>query len=403
MFDIKTAREEMKKLHDEATAHVEKYSAADAQPTDEDTKAQDARFARLEKLRSDIEASEKLARFAFTKEEPKDGSKVTAKAVPVQKTPDHIAAELASKPRDSYSRDEYASGLSSWVRGDEREDYATITVSGNSAIVPQVVTSPITPIKYNCYRAAAEKLGFKPESYGNTAPAVSPVISSTSGGAIPEGTQNTQNDANPSIGNITLAAHGYQSKTYWYSNEMINAQSFDVTTSTLPALQGAREYGFASAISAALIADGSITQSVTSPTHNTVSLANLDSLIHAFNLFYDANKVIFLNMDVYNACESLLDSNGRPIFEMFTIQDESFKAYKGVPVFKHDSFQGFGTAGNILGYAVSFTGFRLRDEQEKLIKYVDSPNNVDMTGLNNVRYQGWGYVPAAVVKFVAGT
>jgi hypothetical protein len=108
-------------------------------------------------------------------------------------------------------------------------------------------------------------------------------------------------------------------------------------------------------------------------------------------------------MDVYNACESLTDSNGRPIFEMFTIQDESFKSYKGVPVFKHDSFQGFGTAGNILGYAVSFTGFRLRDEMEKLIKYTDNPDFVDMTGLNNVRYMGYGYVDQAVIKLVAGT
>lgn len=152
-----------------------------------------------------------------------------------------------------------------------------------------------------------------------------------------------------------------------------------------------------------MIADSGITQSVTSPTNSTIALGNLDSLIHKLSLAYDANKALFLNMDVYNACESLVDSNGRPIFEMFTIQDQSFVSYKGVPVFKHDSFQGFGTAGNILGYAISFTGFRLRDEQEKLIKYVDSPTNVDMTGLNNVRYQGNGYVPAAVVKFVAGT
>jgi hypothetical protein len=235
MFDIKVAREEMKKLHAEATGHHEKYSAdAAAKPTEDEVKAQEARIARLEKYEADIEASEKLARFAFTREEPKDGFKVTAKAVPVQKTADHIAAELAAKPRESYNREEYSAGLSSWVRGDEREDYATITVTGNTAVVPSVVVSPITPIKYNCYRAAAEKLGFKPESYGNTAPAVVPVISSTSGGLIPEGTQNSQNDASPSIGNMTLTAHGYQSKTYWYSNEFINAQSFDVTSTTLP-------------------------------------------------------------------------------------------------------------------------------------------------------------------------
>jgi hypothetical protein len=175
-----------------------------------------------------------------------------------------------------------------------------------------------------------------------------------------------------------------------------------VTTSTLPALQGAREYGFASAISAAIIADSTITTTVTTPSPTTIALATLDALVTASSLLYDQDKAIFVGMDTYHACEALTDSNGRPIFEMFTVQTENFMAYKGVPVFKHDTFQPLTTAGNVVGCLISFQGFRLRDETEKLVKYVDSPLFVDQTGLNNVRYQGWGYVPAAIIKLIAG-
>jgi HK97 family phage major capsid protein len=308
------------------------------------------------------------------------------------------------KAREAYSREEYAAELSAWAK-DEKDEYAAITVSGNSAIVPQSVSKPITPVTYNPFRAAYSKLGLTPESFGNTAPVVMPVITSTSGGLIPEGTLNTPNDASPAVGTIALSANGYQSKTYWYSNELINSESWDVTSSTLPALQGAREYGFAKAIVAAVKADSTSTfnTAVTTATHNTVTIDNLDDLIHSFTLPYDNNKAVFLGLDLWNACEKLKDSNGRPIFEMFTIQDQSFTSYKGVPVFKFDSFDAFTTAGNFVGMAVSFTGFKLRDELEKLIKYVDQSNYVDMTGLNDVKYQGYGYIGLAVTKFNCGT
>jgi HK97 family phage major capsid protein len=398
MIDIKATREQMQKIHAEASAHTEKYATADAvAPTAEETAAQEARFAQLDKMNKAIEEQEKLARFSFTKEQP-----VKATAVePAKQAAQHF--EPAALPQAT--KETYAKELSSWARSDEPETYATISVSGNAAIVPQIVVNPITPTKYNCYRAAYTALGLKPESFGNTAPAVVPVITSSSGGLIPEGVQNSSNDAAPAVATLTLTAHGYQSQTYWYSNELINAESFDVTSSTLPALQGAREYGFAKAISTAIIADATLA-TVSTATHSTLIIDNLDALIHAFSLLYDQNKVIFLNMDTYAAAETLKDSNGRPIFEFQTIQDQSFTSYKGVPVYKHDSFQALTTAGNVVGCAVSLTGFRLRDEQEKLIKYVDSPTFVDQTGLNNVRYQGWGYVngsTGAVVKLIAGT
>jgi HK97 family phage major capsid protein len=395
MFDIKTAREEMAKLHNEASQHVEKFSKAEVTATDDESTAQKARFERLEKLAADIDSAEKLAKYAFSKEQ----TTPTVKAVRDIKHPDHVAFE---SPAPAPTRETYAQQLSSWVRGDEREDYATITVSGNSAIVPVAVSAPLTPTKYNCYRAAYLKLGYKPESFGNTSPNVIPIITSTSGGLISEGTQDTAYDADPSVASMTLHAHGYQSKTYWYSNEMINAQQWDVTSSTLPALQGAREYGLASAISAAIIADDTITQSVSTASSTTITIDNLDDLIHSFALLYDADKVIFLNMDTYAACEQLKDSNGRPIFEFQTIQDDSFTSYKGVPVFKHDSFQELDSENNVVGCAISLRGFRLRDEMEKLIKYVDSPSFVDQTGLNDVAYHGFAYVPDAVTKLVAG-
>jgi HK97 family phage major capsid protein len=393
MFDIKTAREEMARIHADATSHVEKFAKDDAKPTDDEAKGQDARFARLEKLAADVDAAEKLAKFAFSGEQ-----KVSAKIVKDVKHPDQIVAETPAIA--DISREGYAKALSSWARGDDAEDYATITVSGNSSIVPKVVSQPITPVKTNVYRRAYAAMGLKPESYGNTAPAVTPVITSSAGGLIPEGTQNTSNDASPTIETITLNAHGYQSSTFWYSNEMINAQSWDVTTSTLPALQGARDYGFSKAITAALKADSGITQTSTTASTTTVVIDNLDALNQSFGMLYDSNKVIILSVTAYNLFERLKDSQGFPLLQRNDVQGEHFLAYKGTPVYKDDTLDAMGTSGNVVGIAISMNGFRMRDELEKLIKYVDSPTFVDQTGLNDVGYHGFGYVVEAVAKLL---
>jgi HK97 family phage major capsid protein len=395
MIDIKSAREEMARIHSEATAHVEKFSADTATATDDEAKAQDARFERMEKLAKQIDDSQKLAKFAFSKEQP-----VAARAILPAKSADQIAIE--SPMQVDQSREGYAKAVSEWVRtGEVPEAYATITTTtGSGILLPKIVSAPIFPIKTNVYRRALSALGQSPESYGTTATVASPVITPAAGGAITEGQQNTcGNDNAPSVGVINLAATGYHSGAFWYSNQVLMAETWDVTTSTLPALKAAEDYGFAKAITAAIKADSAITQTTATASISTLTLDNLDALNQLLLVPFDSNKFIILSTAAYNAAETLKDGQGFPIMARNDVQNDHFIAYKGTPVYKDDTLDAFG-ANNVMGFVISLNGFRMRDEMEKLVQYVNNPCYVDQTGLDYVRYQGFGYIIQAVGKLI---
>jgi len=331
MIDIKTAREDIAKLHADATAHLEKYSTEAAPEADQ--KAQDERFAKMEQLTAKVAEAEKLAKYAYSKQ-PANGHV----AIISDKSPDQVRIEVGNTV--DTSREGYARAVSEWVRtGEVPEGYAAITTAtGSGIMLPSIVASPLTPVKTNPFRRAYAMLGMTPESFGTTATVNVPVITSSSGGVITEGQSNTPSDGAPSVGNIALACQGYHSGTYWYSNMVIAAQTWDVTTSTLPALVGAEDYGWGVAIATAIIADATITQKVytASDSDGGANIEDLDKLNQGFGLLYDSNKVIILGLDAYNSYEALRDTIGFPILQRNDVQNEHFLAYKGTPVIKSD-------------------------------------------------------------------
>ena len=402
MFNIKQAREEISKLHGEATAFVEKYSTTDA-PAEEQT-VQDERMAKLEKLANSIKASEKLATFAYSA----DAKGETVKAATVlkpSKSAEQVEAETPVKA--DYSREGYDKGISDWVgTGQIAEEYATITTAtANSLLLPKVVTAPFLPLLTNPYRKALALKGLSPVSYGSTAAVTEPIITVNSGEALPEDkVQNSQGIADvdnvPTVSGVNLTPSGFHSKTVWISGLQLAANNWSFSASTLPALIAAKDNGFAKAITAAIKADANITQTVTTPTPSTISLDTFDNAKEGLPTVFDSNKVFILGRSAYLAAEKIRDSTGMPIFAHNDVQGLSFLSFKGIPVFKDDNFDAMGTAGNMVGIMLSLDGFKLRDEDQKLKQYDNDPDRPDKVGLDYIGYHAFGYAVNAVVKIV---
>ena len=393
MIDVKAIREEMSKLHAEASAQVSKYAAEDAgSPSEEEAKAQEERFAKLDAMQVRLDAAEKLAKYSFERGEPTVQGERKSEA--------HKAVERFEREQDAPAALDFAAydrAISAFVQKRNPEEYATITsVTTNGVMLPKVVTKPLTPTRTNVYRAAMAALGMEPESLGNTSDASVPVISSTSGGPIGEDA-NVNTDANPVVQAIKLTPAGYQSGTYWYSKLVVNAVDWSVSQSTLPALLSAKDYGFAKGITNAIIADASITNVVPTASASTITLDNLDDLNQALPMVYDTNKVIILSREAYNTAEKLKDDTGNPILSRNAVQEKPFLMFKGTLVMKDDTLDGFGAAKTV-GLVISFDGFKLRDESQELETYDHDPDRPGKLGLNAIGYHAAGWVPGAVAK-----
>lgn len=403
MIDIKTVREEMARIHAEASTFVETY--ANAEPTAEQQAEQDARMARLDKLAVSIDAAERLARYAYTGERPEGVEAKRPAIVLPSKSKDEQAVEAyAAAPSKKLDRDAYAAELSAWVKGEDRDAYAAITTTGNSgALLPVSVRQSINLVNVNPYRQGLAVLGKSPVSYGSTEKVVNPVVSPFAGSALPEdGTTDTDANAPAKLGTIVHTPKGFQSGTFWYSGLEIGALSYDVTASHLPALAAASDYAAAAALTAAIKADAAITSAnanVTTASTTTITQANIDAALNRVLPVYRSGRVLHLSPTAYALVEALADSTGKPILTP-DLQNQTLLRYRGVPVVMDPTLDAMGTATNLVGMVVSYTAVEWRDETEKLLKYVGESANPDKTGLNHIRYCDGAYFPAAIVKIV---
>lgn len=406
MIDISKIREEMARIHVEATAH-ETYAAGEGVEVKPDEQAaQDARIAQLEKYAKAIENAEKLAKFAYSGERPADVPEVKRPTVvmPTKSADEKAVEAYNAQPAKKMDREAYAAELSAWVRGDAPETYAAITTtSGSGAFLPLQVTKGINLVNVNPYRAALAAIGKSTVSYGSTAKVTNPVVTPFAGSALAEdGSSDTSADANAKLAKIVHTPSGFQSGTFWYSGLEIEALTYDITSSHLPALAAASDYAAAAAVTAAIKADAAITSAnanVTTASTTTITQANIDAALNRLAMVYRAGRVLHLSPTAYALVEALADTTNKPLLTP-DLQNQTLLRYRGVPVIMDPTLDATGTSTNMVGMVVSYTAFEWRDEIEKLLKYVGESANPDKTGLNHIRYCDGAYYAAAIVKIV---
>lgn len=380
---ITTLREEFAALH----AETSKASATLDTATAEELTANKAKFDRMDAIKLALDADKRLAEYAFT------ANKVV-KAVEPQGF--EVADSATIKVID---REEFSRATWNWLRdGVMSNKYATITTATQSGILlPKSVLAPLVPTAANAFRQGYDAWGLTPyQSQGDTSQFNVPVADPAAGGLVAENASSETENAPTLSESILSICKTYQSGSVYYSNMQLAAVSFDLLSNTVPVLAANKELGLESAMTAAIIADSGITQSVATSTISGVTYANFAKLNNKLPKRYQSFKVNIFSADLISATEGLVDSQGRPIFTV-DAQNQNLRRVLNVPTFRSDYFAAFG-ANNVVGVQLSLIGFHMRDAGEGLIRYTQVPAKPNQTGVNLFGYHAYGYAVSSIVK-----
>lgn len=408
-MNLKQMREEFARLHKEAEDFLTTF--AEKEPTADEAKAQEERFAKLEKLKQQIDAKERLAGLSFARAAAATivaGASAIAGAAQLP-TEGQEALDLnrsgfswtmtSPEPMQTQERRDFAQAVSEWGgTGIMREQFATITTATNSGILlPRSVVEPSVPTSTNAFREAFAAHGMQPLTTSDTAPINWPVFTAAKGGTVSE-TANAETENAPSTAqSIILTPSTYESGSAWFSNLQLRAVSFDLLQAILPSLIYSKELKLEDAIAAAIIADANITQSVATASVSSLTYDNLADLDEALPKQYGKQKFIILSAAAYKAAKKLVGTDGHPVL-LKDPQNDTFLRFNGTPVFRCDNFEAFG-ANKIVGMIGSLLGFKLRDcVPQELQRYVSQPGRPAQTGLNLFGFHAFGWSPLAMAK-----
>lgn len=387
MDKINALRDEFATLHKEAGEVI----ALGTDTTAEQKTANEIRFGRMDTIKSVLDSETKLAGYAYA------AAKVI-KPVDVM----NFASDAHISVKDAkFDRQEFGRNAMAWLKGGNySEKFATLTSASQSGIfLPVEVVQPLTPNAINSFRAGYAAWGLEPMQTPGTETLNIPVLDATAGGQVAENASSETENEPTLTKSIVSAVHTYQSGSEYWSNQVLNATSFDLITASLPTLYYSKELGLESTIAAAMIADSNITQSVTSATVSGFTFANLVSLDNALPKKYQQMKVFILSAQAYSAAEGLVDTYGRPIM-LQDPQNGNLRRLFGNPVFRCDYLNAFG-ANNTVGYLISLMGYHLRDAgQPQVQRYTQVPAKPNQTGINWFAYHAYGYAPDACAKFI---
>jgi HK97 family phage major capsid protein len=396
MDNINKLREEFSTLHTAATAVVEKAAAEDREITADEQAENAKRFERMDKIKSVMDQSKKLAEYAFAKNEV-----VTAKEPEGRK---EYEAEIKISDRfdaGNIDKERFSKAVTRWAAAGAMENmYATITTATQSGIfLPKSVLPPIVGTNANAFREGYTAYGQEPmQTVGDTSTFNLPVIDATAGGLVAENAS-SETDGTPSVAeSIVSTCKTYQSGSVYYSNLQLNAPKFDLLAATVPALRFGKELGLEAAMASAIIADSGITQSVLAATVSGFVYKNFTDLNNKLPKRYQSLKVMLLSATAYSAAEGLVDSQGRPIMVTDT-QNQNLRKIGGTPVFRCDNLQALG-ANNVVGIVYSLIGFHMRDAGEGLVRYDQVPGKPNQVGINDFAYHAYGYAVSAVAKLI---
>jgi HK97 family phage major capsid protein len=393
--NISKLREEFSSLHTAATAVIEKAVNESREVTAEEQAENAKRFDRMDKIKSVMDQSKRLAEYAFNKSEVKLPAEPEGKAV--YEAEIKVSDRFKFDAKNTEHREMFGKAMTRWAATGEMENrFATITTATQSGLfLPVGVLTPFVGTATNAFREGYTAWGQQPvQTPGDTSEFTLPVVDATAGGQVAENAS-SETDGTPTLtDSIVSQCKTYQSGSVYYSNLQLSATKFDLLQSTVPALTYGKELGLESTIAAAIIADAGITQTTATATVTGFTFGNFTTLDNSLPKRYQVQKVLVLSQAAYAAAEGLTDTVGRPIMTP-DAQNQSLRRILGTPVVRSDYFSAFG-ANNIVGAIFSLPGFHLRDAGEGIIRYNQLPAKPNQTGINLFGYHAYGYAKKAV-------
>lgn len=393
---IKALREEFAAKHAESQSIIDAAVAANRELTADEQKANDQRFARLEQIKKVIDEQSRFAGLAIAGETKPAGGRLDLGNEPPGK------GEFGGRPlamKDEAFLREFNAGLNQWaVSGEMPRKFATIiTTTQSSALLPRTIAEPEVLTVGNVFREALAVWGVKP-IYTKTTEVINyPIMDVAAGAAVAENASSETTNDTSLANTIVLTPTTYQSGTGYFSNLLLNANSFDLVNYIQTDLVDSKEEGFEAAIAAAIIADAGITQVVTSATTTGFTYDNLVDLTQKLSKKWNKQTFILLGQAAYSAAIKLVGSDGHPIL-IPDVQNGALMRFLGIPVLRCDNLEAL-TANKTVGLIISLKGFKIRDcADQSLMRYTQVPAKPNQTGFNLFGYHAHGYAVAAIAK-----
>jgi len=390
-------REEHARLLTEANGVIAAAEQANRDLTAEERTANDARFSRISTISNIVNEHARFASMALQATSLPAGTVLRLPTDPPGRGDAEADRNGGAPMSANIDKEKFGRALTAWAgTGQIDQQFATITTAtASSILLPKQVLSPIATGAINSFREGFQAWGMTPiQTPGDTSTFNVPVMDPTAGGFVAENaTAETQNA--PTLAESIVSTVGtYQSGSVYYSNLQLSAVSFDLLSATVPTLEFNKELGLESTIVAAMIADGNITQAVTTAATGAFTFGELVAFNNKLPKRYQFLKVMLLSADAYTAAEALVDDNGRPIM-VPDPQNMNLKRIGGTPCIRCDYLQTM-AAGHVVGIIVSLVGFHMRDAGTGIQRYTQVPAKPNQTGVNLFSYHAYGYAVSAV-------
>ena len=242
-MDRTALREEFGRVQTEAQALISLASKENRALTAEEKEANDKRWNRLEVIRGQFEEDKRFATLTLA------GAEGGGTIIKTQDAPgkdeffaDEGRVQFAATGQDgTFNMAAYKAAMGKFVRtGETRQLYVVTTGTQSGAYLPKQVLQPVNIRRLqNCWRGVLAATGYQPIEVPSPSAFSLPVADDTavSGQTVSESvTSGTEADPD-NTGAISFSPVNFGSKQVWYSNTMVLAQSFDVTSFTLPIVQ----------------------------------------------------------------------------------------------------------------------------------------------------------------------
>ena len=392
-------RTEFNNLH---TASATVFTAAETEGrplTDEERTAHDTRFARMQQIKRTLDEHAQFAGLqlaAGTAQTP-----VTPPGQAEAQTEAERQGFTAAKPAtDAERKQQFGQAFNHYVRtGEIRTAKFTLTTSsGSEVMMPVSVGTPIVLKRLlNPIRAALLARFRVPIMTDGMEALKIPVFDDSANTADVIAQDSTsQNNKDPAVTGITLAAPLYDSGTIWSSNTLLQSVGFDLLAYLEPMLDERLDRAQLTAWFTSLIA---ATVGVTTASTTGITYNELLNWQHSIPLPRRTNGVFFVSDGLLRALRGLVDGNGHPIYQE-SLRDDAPNTLLGWPIFVTDGLAAPG-AGAVSGVAASADGLIVRDVRSgtnggKRVKRYEESTHPDQFGIREFSNGDFAFIASAV-------
>lgn len=383
---IKQLREEFASLHTEAGKLLTLAATEKRDLTGEEKTSNEARYARMDAIRAQIDALAKHASYALA-----NGDAVTPE-LPQGKQ--QFDAEQNGKV--TFDTVKFQSALNLYARtGQMNRDVFTITTATDSGVMlPKAVLPPVDIRRNaNAWRKLLSAFNL-PVIERQICASISLPVSDDSAneGEVLAQDASSGTELDPTLTGVTLDPTLHSSKQLWLSNTQVLAVDFDVQSYALPLLSQRIEKTREKAGATKAIA---LTPGKTTATTSGITYLELLDWEHSLGAAYRDDAGFVINDSLYRVLRGLVDDNNRPILDVDPTGTFVAKIH-GKPVIVCDYMEAVG-AGKVSGAFVSASAVKIMDVlNTRFVRYINIPSKPDQTGFAIFQNGDCGFVTAGI-------